>query len=205
MTSRKLRERLLALSVCLSVACVTSSVTTRSAELSAGRSEGLFGAVVQTMRDSLQSYFPQDRAASALQSEKLSVDPHPFARTRSSQPGIDALTIASLRTYRADSSAVMRERARELERIGVPLGDASTLSRCPGILAPTHDTSGCPESPTIIGVVGETDSIAAGTAIPILVLRATSRGKTAIVTSYIMGWTRRKWTLLGHGARVIVE
>jgi hypothetical protein len=157
------------------------------------------------MIDSSDSYYAHP-GQSALSAHELRIDPHILWPASEQTPDREALILASLRTYKGGSSEAIKARSRELRRLKVAEADASMLEACPGILVPTTDHSGCPKQPTMIGLVGPTDSLStASPVIQVLIFRADSLGKIALLLRYTMAWRAGGWTLVEQTPPVVVE
>lgn len=168
----------------------------------------LFAAAVRTVADSASSVLAalRDTTASTRSSYRLSVDPRPLRSSIGKDASLDAVTIASLKSFDETSPEIVARRSRELKRLGIPLANAATLVRCPGTLSPVGDVSGCPKRHALIAVLGLPQSESNGqSSIDVLVISADSGGRNAIVTRYAMASRNGQWILVSRELPVIVE
>ena len=169
----------------------------------------LFTAVVQTIVDSSHTIV---RKLFGTAMVTLQIDPRPLrtARLGGVETSEDALLMAAGPVLRTLSAAELSGRVAVLRQAGIPVGDISSLDKCPGLLglATAEERRACPIQRTVIVAFGVLDSATTRAAVQVVVLAAEAgehQGKFGRITSYEMERRQGRWRLGGLGQTIIIE
>lgn len=168
-----------------------------------GTPSPLFTAMVQAIADSSRVVIGFADSVDV----PLQIDPRPLRTTPLGgvETSGSAMELAGGPTVDSLPTGELAGRVAVLRRAGIPVGDVTSLDKCPGMgLATVEERKACPGHLTLVAAFGVLDSAATRAVVQVLVLRASS-AKSALITPFEMERRQGRWVLGSLGQAIIVE